>query len=189
MNLAETQKLFWSLIVREADPSRSQVEVTFLGSKRMPAEERVDVYANMYFWRILDAIREDFPHTASMLGDEMFDRFVRDYLRAYPSEHPSLGYIGRHFPAFLREHKPGLSRTDVAALAELEWVRARVFEAESLPAVTAASLGEVPSGEIPAVVLKLIPALQVVDYARGLIDVHAAKKAGLIFRGIGRGGV
>ncbi len=25
--------------------------------------------------------------------------------------------------------------------------------------------------------------------ARGLIDVHAAKKVGLIFRGIGRGGV
>ena len=33
------------------------------GDDRLSAEERVDIYANMYFYRILDVLKEDFPAT------------------------------------------------------------------------------------------------------------------------------
>src|SRR5208283_4803243 len=47
-----------------------------LGDERLSAEARVDIYANMYFYRLLDALKEDFPATLTVLGDDNFHNLV-----------------------------------------------------------------------------------------------------------------
>src|SRR5208283_5007423 len=55
-----------------------------VGDDRLNAEERVDIYANMYFYRILDVLKEDFPATLAVVGPERFHNLVTGYLIEYP---------------------------------------------------------------------------------------------------------
>src|SRR5947208_1791254 len=40
------------------------------GAGPLDAPARVEVYAQMYWMRIADALREDFPRTVALVGDE-----------------------------------------------------------------------------------------------------------------------
>jgi hypothetical protein len=57
-------------------------------------------------WRQIEALREDFPKLAQLLGDEGFCAAAEKYLRANPSTHASLERLGRHFAPYLAE-SPG----------------------------------------------------------------------------------
>ena len=92
------------------------------GDDRLSAEDRVDIYANMYFYRLLDVLKEDFPATLSVLGDDNFHNLATGYLLEYPPTEPSVLYCGRHLAAFLRDHPPS---KDAPYLADLATARAR----------------------------------------------------------------
>jgi hypothetical protein len=161
MTLAETQALFHAAVTRaEGDRSR-EIQRCFTGSADLPAAERVEIYADMYLWRLVDALRDDYPKLAALLGDEGFYALAEAYVREHPSRHPDLGQLGRHLAAFLREHTDG-GRPDLADLAALEWARSEVFfEAEVPPARQGALAGLAPD-EFLEVGLRLVPALRVV---------------------------
>jgi hypothetical protein len=60
----------------------------------------------MFIWRQIEALREDFPKLAQLLGDGGFYAAAEKYLRANPSTHTSLERLGRHFAPYLAE-SPG----------------------------------------------------------------------------------
>ncbi len=121
MNLAETQARFWRALY--GDP----IDASFV-----EGPDRLHVYASMFLFRQVDALRADFPQVAERLGDGRFFEVVRAYVREHPSEHPDLGQLGRHFPAFLAKSNPDAH--GVVDLARLEWARSEVFlEAEATP--------------------------------------------------------
>ena len=74
------------------------------GDDRLSAEERVNIYANMYFYRILEVLEEDFPATRAVLGPERFHNLVTGYLIEYPPAHFSISYAGNHLADFLGDH-------------------------------------------------------------------------------------
>src|SRR5258707_11424315 len=80
------------------------LDAIVLGDDRLSAEERVDIYANMYFYRLLDVLKEDFPATLRVLGDDNFHNLATGYLLEYPPTEPSVMYCGRNLAAFLRNH-------------------------------------------------------------------------------------
>src|SRR5260370_33631770 len=65
------------------------------GDDRLSAEDRVDIYANMYFYRLLDVLKEDFPATLRVLGDDNFHNLPTGYLLEYPPTEPSVLSFGR----------------------------------------------------------------------------------------------
>jgi hypothetical protein len=133
MRLAQTQEHLWSAIARGLD-EKAGIEAIVAGGPKLTPAQRVEIYAQMYFWRQVDALREDFPKLAALLGEERFPELVAAYVEAYPSEHPSLGKLGRKLATFLREHMAEGMRADLADLASLEWARAEVFvELDAVP--------------------------------------------------------
>jgi hypothetical protein len=126
MTLAETQALFHEAITSAEPVAADRIDACFAGTPGHPAVERVAIYASMYLWRLVEALRETFPNLARFLGDEAFAALAADYLRRHPSEHHDVGQVGRHLAAFLRQH-PDPERPDLADLAELEWARHQVF--------------------------------------------------------------
>ncbi len=159
MTLAETQELFYRLVTRGPDVDPSAVAGCFLGSPDLDAAERVGIYADMYLWRLVDGLREDFPKLAALLGDRAFFALCRDYVAADPSDDPDLGRLGRRLAPFLRA-RPNLARPDLPALAALEWARAEVFFAAPAAPVTSTAFSAV-GDDLPAARLSLIPALRV----------------------------
>ncbi len=160
MTLAETQALFHAAVTR-ADGDRSlAIRRCFTGSPGLGAAERIEIYADMYLWRLVDALREDYPKLAALLGDARFHALAEAYAREHPSRHHDLGRVGVHLPAFLRVH-PEAGRPDLADLAALEWARSEVFfEVEVEPARPDA-LAALPPAQFLEARLRLAPALRV----------------------------
>lgn len=159
MTLAETQAAFHALATRAEDPPNSAEEV-LVGTPDLPAAERIGIYADMYLWRLTDALREDYPKLAALLGDERFLALADAYAREHPSDRPDLGQFGRHLPSFLRRF-PDPERTDLADLAALEWARSEVFfEAPRAPVSRDALAALGPDAFLDAR-LEIVPALRV----------------------------
>src|SRR5215813_4494003 len=107
MRLSELQAKLWPAITERSAEGATGVVRDDL---RLGPERRLEIYSQMYFWRLVDALREDFPNLSALLGEDAFTKLVEGYVRAYPSEHPSLGRLGRKMALFLSEHRFGDGR-------------------------------------------------------------------------------
>ncbi|MGH8007332.1 MAG: DNA-binding domain-containing protein [Candidatus Binatia bacterium] len=145
------------------------------GREQLGPEERIDIYAGMYYARLLDALQQDFPRVTAILGFERFDEIARAYLLQHPSTHPSLRHIGRHFPAFLSTAAEGLeSFPFLADLAQLEWTRLEMFDAPDAEPLHLAQLQTIPPAEWPGLRLHLIPACKILQSAWPVHEIWAA---------------
>jgi hypothetical protein len=164
-SLRDVQGLFWGSIT--AGPERLALLPRLCEvvepSATLDAAERIQVYADAYFWRLRDVLAEDFPHLATLLGPDRLEELARDYVCRHPSTHPSLRNLGRGLPAYLAH------RTDLppylADLARLEWARIDVFDAPEREPVTIDALRAVRPDDWPALRFMSIPALKVLHVA------------------------
>jgi hypothetical protein len=158
MALAEVQALFHAFATRSLEASGRDPAEAFVGTPALPASERLEIYANMYLWRQVDALREDFPKLVAILGDEGFYSLAEGYVREHPSDHPSLSKLGRRLADHLARYPAG--RPDLSDLARLEWARAEAFEAEDVPLAEIDSLRALPPAEVPQVRFAFAPAVK-----------------------------
>jgi hypothetical protein len=160
MTLAETQALFHAAVTRAEGDRSLEIQRCFAGSAGLGAAERVEIYADMYLWRLVDALREDYPKLAALLGDDRFYALAEAYVREHPSEHHDLGRLGVHLPAFLRAH-PDPGRPDLADLAALEWARSEVFFEAEVERAPQEALAALSTAEFLQARLRLVRALRV----------------------------
>jgi hypothetical protein len=162
--LAETQRYLWRLItapegvaaglaaMADEDPRlASRLDEIVRADERLSAVERLDVYANMYFFRLLDSLKEDYPALLAVAGEPEFHNLITDYLLARPSSHWSLRYAGEGVPQFIRTHSLARERPWLAALAELEWAILDVFDAADGATLAAADLAPVAAADWPSI--------------------------------------
>ena len=90
------------------------------------AEHRLAAYYNAYRLRLIDCLANDYSVLRQTLGEETFEYLVLDYLRQYPSRHPSVRWVGQHLPQFIRESDRA-NRQFLAELAEFEWTQGLCF--------------------------------------------------------------
>jgi hypothetical protein len=131
------------------------------GDAVLPAVRRLDIYANMYFYRLLDALKEDFPVVQRAVGEGEFHNFITDYLLAHPPSHPSLRYAGAAVPAFLASHRLQQPHPFLADLARFEWALVDAFDAPDAAPMAAAALSPLRAAQWPTLRLDLSPSLQV----------------------------
>ena len=169
--LRQTQELFWTLItapegVRPAleDLARrgtlpsTAVDDLIVGDEQLSTTDRLDIYANMYFFRLLDALKEDYPVVLAAIGGDRFHNLVTDYLLRHPSMHPSLRYLGEHLPGFIATHALSREFPCLADVARLEWARVEVFDAPDAASLTRESLAGLPPDRAGEVRFTLVPA-------------------------------
>lgn len=131
--------------------------------ERLTAVERLDVYANMYFARLLDVLREDVPVVARLLGAAHFHNLVTDYLLAHPPTHFSLRYAGAALPEFVAAHPLARERPWLGDLTRLEWALADLFDAADSPLLEAGALAGFAAEEWPALRFQVVPAFRLLD--------------------------
>lgn len=174
--LADLQRLFSTLIrapegaaagladlVDRGELENADLSFAIETSDRMTPTERLDIYANMYFYRLHDCIAEDFPKTQARIGNPNFHNLITDYLLAHPPAHFSLREAGCALPDFLAHHPLASALPGVADLARLEWARVDVFDdkdAEPLDRETFLSASALDPEEFS---LRLIPAARVLS--------------------------
>jgi hypothetical protein len=169
VTLAEAQALLFGAVTGEGDPA-GELRRRIAGSAELGPEERVAIHARMYRARVADALRDDFPKLAALVGAERFGALSEAYARAHPSRHPDLGRMGRWLPAFLRA-RPAAARRDLADLAALEWARAEVFLEADVRPVGREAIAALPPAGYAAARLRLVPALRLVALEHDVADL------------------
>jgi hypothetical protein len=130
---------------------------------RMTETQRLDVYANMYFYRLHDCLCEDFPKTRERLGPTHFNNLVTDYLLAHPPTHYSLREVGRALPEFLAGHAPTDEFAAICDLAALEWARVDVFDEADAPALDRDALVRVSADAPETTFIRAVPAIRLLQ--------------------------
>ena len=186
-DLQEAQTLFWRLLTAPEGVARGCETLLREGVLRdrelgfflrpgnhLSPTERLDVYADMYFYRLRDCLAEDYPNLAAWIGPARFHNLVTDYLLAHPSRHPSLRELGRALPVFL-ESQPLPERFAFAPdLARLEWARFDVFDdADAEPLTREALLGR-GAASPEDFLLALVPALRLLQLEPGVLALWRA---------------
>ncbi|HKC23990.1 MAG TPA: DNA-binding domain-containing protein [Thermoanaerobaculia bacterium] len=149
-------------LARAGELDEETVTAWIAGDERLDSLGRIDVYANMYFFRLRDILAEDFAKTAAILGEARFHNLVTDYLLVHPSSHPSLRWLGRALPAFLGEHAYGRELPWAPQMAALEWARNEAFQSRNTPAVSSVDLAAFPSERWGDLVFSLKPDVSLV---------------------------
>jgi hypothetical protein len=184
IDLKELQRLLYRLITApsgvaeglaaEHDLGAGGLDAIVLGDDRLSSEARVDIYANMYFYRILDALKEDFPATHAVLGNDNFHNLVTGYLLEHPPTEPSITHSGSHLADYLRDHPIREGTPFIADLAKLERATVEVFLGPDAPTLDPDALRAVAVEDWPSMKLKLHPSAQILALNWQLSDLLRA---------------
>lgn len=100
-----------------------EVERLILPSRQLSSLDRLGIYANAYYARLIECFHDEFPALLHTLGEETFDAFVFGYLQTYPSRSYTLGHLSADFPGFLAETRPASDESDPdgGEQAEADW--------------------------------------------------------------------
>jgi hypothetical protein len=138
MNLRETQQQLLSYLMKNDESIKTQVITT----KHVSAETRLAIYGNAYAIRLVEALAENYPALARLLGEESFNQLGFKYLEANPSAHFSVRYFGHVLTEYLLE--TASDEPHLAELASFEWQLRHAFDAENEVAIGLENLQAVP---------------------------------------------
>lgn len=130
---------------------------------RMTSFERLQVYSQQYWFRILASLNEDFPGLRSLIGERKFEKLAVAYLNENPSESFTLRNLGSRLEAWLGKHPEHIAGVERIAMdmVRLEWADIEAFDKLALPQITAGDIANL-SGDT---ILHLQPHLQLLDFA------------------------
>jgi hypothetical protein len=190
--LGRTQRLIWELVTAPegveaglaemGDAAGKRLRTVVRGDGRLDATGRLGVYANGYFFRIRDALEEDFGALHGALGEAAFHNLITAYLIFHPPTHPSLREAGRRLPGFLAGHRAAASFRERCPwgpdLAALEWALQDAFDAADVPPLSREALAAEPPEAWGDLRLSLAPSLQTLTLAWPVQAVREAYEAG-----------
>jgi hypothetical protein len=169
----------------------ANLETIIRRSRALASADRLEIYVNAYYARLLECLDEEFAVTRHALGEELFGALAFGYLQHYPSHSYTLGQLGASFPRFLAEtrlhageapdHAPATWPEFIVELATFERTLYEVYDgpgtegAETLsPDALAAVLPEAWGG----LRLTVAPSLRLLEFAHPVHESWAARKDG-----------
>jgi hypothetical protein len=97
--------------------------------------DRLQIYRNAYYLRLIDNLTATFPRLATKFGKRDFGLLVRDYLEKYPSRSYSVFNVGTHMIDYLNEQGDIYSSADIE-MAVIDWEMSRLLFIDTEPAMT-----------------------------------------------------
>ena len=123
--LARIQGDFQDYLLRGADAVTQHV----FGTARVPLATRLQIYAGAYGSRLAEALGNNFPALAQLLGAEDFHTLAHAYVHRHDSPYFSIRYYGDALPEFLVAEERYAAVPLLAELARWEWAMTCVFDA------------------------------------------------------------
>lgn len=175
-SLAATQQLFFDAIrfptgvldfLTTSPPElRRAFDEVFVQSPELSALERMDIYADDYYWRLAGVLEEHFTTVAWMLGHVRFHNLLTDFVLHNPSRDADLRGYSRPFPDYLAAHHEGLEWPELVEVARIELDRVELLDRPDAPMLALAALEALPLDTWPSLRLLASPTLRVRDCSR-----------------------
>jgi hypothetical protein len=110
--------------------NRAVAEKFIKPNDRLTSFERLQIYNQQYWWRLLGALAEDFGGLRAVIGEKKFEKLATAYLEQCGSTSWTLRNLGSKLVVFLAAN-PKLThpRTALALdVARVEWARVLAFD-------------------------------------------------------------
>jgi hypothetical protein len=157
----------------------SNPESVVLPSKALSSVERLELYAHMYYARLIEIMEVEYPTTRQILGAHEFAVACRRFIARNPSRSRTLNSMSSKFPDFLARHLPrGPRRGLVADVARIERAMEDVFDAPRAEPMTAAQFAAIGADQWERVRLNVNPALRLLTLRYPVNDYMNAVRAG-----------
>jgi hypothetical protein len=155
-------------------------------SQSLSGAQRLAIYHNAYFARLVECMRSIYPMLVRAVGEEAFDALSVGYLNACPSRSYTLDRLGDDFPRFLDETRPDRDENGqpteewpdfLVDLARLEWAIGQVFDGpgiEDRPILTAEQLLAIDPARWPALRLLCAPCVRTMAFRFPVNDYFTA---------------
>lgn len=160
MRLSDWQREVQAYLLSPDAQPNPVLQASLLGSAALSAEQGLAIYHNAYRARLLEALRGDYPAVCGWLGDEEFDALALAYLRAHPSQHFSLRWLGAQLADFIEGFLVPEQAAPLSELARLEWAFTLAFDAPEGQAMSLTQMAEIPVDDWPTLQLRLLPSVQ-----------------------------
>jgi len=139
-----------------------QLERLVTRGPQLGAAERLQIYSDGYFARLVECLLDDYPALAFALGESAFEALCRDYIASHPSRSRSLNRFGEKMAEFCAT-RPEPWALFAADLARLEWALVEVVHEPQCAPLTSAALAA--AGErLAGARFGLSPSLRVLSF-------------------------
>jgi hypothetical protein len=133
-------------------------------NSQLSAFERLEIYNRQYWFRVMDALAEDFRALRAVVGGRAFEALSIAYLTAHPSRSFSMRNLGSKLAEWLARNPQFAGRRQRLALdvARIEWAFVEAFDSVARAPLTLDQIATLDAGSRVA----LQPHLQLIalDY-------------------------
>lgn len=96
----------------------------------LQAHERMQIYSQQYWWRLLKVLHETFPLTTRLFGRRDFDEMIAiPYLKQCPPNHYVLDQIGNRLSGWVEEAYADADKSLVRDAVAIDWAFMECFSA------------------------------------------------------------
>jgi len=157
----------------------SDLETVVLPSKALTSVERLDIYAHMYYARLLEILVAEYPTTRQMIGPREFAAASRRFIARNPSRSRTLNRLSEKFPDYLARTLPKSNRNGLTVdVARIERAMEDVFDAPRAEPLTADEFAAIGADQWERVRLTLSPALRLLKLRYPANDYMNAVRSG-----------
>ena len=152
-SLAEIQRAIAGSLMRPLGPGeRMRRESTEVANRiikpndRLTSFERLQIYNQQYWWRLMASFQEDFRGLMAVLGERKFERLAVAYLEQHGSTSWNLRDLGAGLETFVREHPEMVAPHEALSLEmiRVELARVQAFDGSEKPRLDPTKLGASP---------------------------------------------
>jgi len=174
LDLASLQRAFQDYVLQR----NSAVLQHVLGTGAADAATRMDVYADGYWLRLLEALEADYPGLKAIAGSRDFEALGRAFIAAFPSTFRNLRWYGERLAQFLEASPDWSDRPELADMARFEWAMAASFDALDAACLSREALTGVSQENWPRLSFIVHPAVQRVELKTNVTRAWSAHARG-----------
>jgi hypothetical protein len=117
---------------------------------RLTSFERLQIYNQQYWWRLLASFAEDYPGLRAVIGQRKFDRLANAYIESCGSTSWTMRNLGRQLENFLRAHPELTAPHEHLALdvTRVEWARVIAFDDPEKPRLQPEQIAAMPADRL-----------------------------------------
>lgn len=171
-SLRETMQDFQAFILEGATHVIEQTVTT----KNLTARDRLKIYKQSYYLRLMDILNNGFPILKKFMGKKAFAKVSEDYIISHPSKHFSIGFFSRYFSKFL------LTQTNFSPIygeiAQFEWMLENVLEAPDAECLILQDLTKISPEQWGYVQFTFHPSVQLMQFHYNAPEVWFMAHAG-----------
>jgi len=160
-----------SLLTRGGMEMSKEAELYVCPGPKLKAHERIEIYHQQYWWRLIGLLHENFPTLTRLFGFEDFnEKIAVPYLTNHPPSHFALCRLGDTLPTWLKNNYTGEDKQLVVDIASIDWTANESFWIGALPPISP----DFPQEHILSTPLRLQPYIHLFTFNADLFTFREA---------------